>query len=118
MVLHHPRREGNRQAAGNGARNGPVDAGSVTIRNFARTEKTVPVATVRIDKKATARCLTVRDCRMANGLDERIPFIENLGKVEVLTRENNDFAGEWKSLGERMCESRRFTSRAVASRAE
>ena len=74
--------------------------------------------TVRIDKEATARCLTVRDCRMANELDERIPFIENLGKVEVLTRENNDFAGEWKSLGERMCESRRFTSRAVASRAE
>ena len=57
-------------------------------------------------------------CRMANELDEPIPFIENLGKVEVLTCENNDFAGEWKSLGERMFESRRFTSRAVASRAE
>lgn len=55
---------------------------------------------------------------MANELDEPILFIENLGKVEVLTCENNDFAGEWKSLGERMCESRRFTSRAVASRAE
>ena len=79
---------------------GPVDAGSVTIRNFARTEKTVPVATVCIDKEATVRRLTVRDCRMANELNEPIPFIEKLGKVENLICENNDFAGEWKSQGE------------------
>ena len=75
---------------------GPVDAGSVTVRNFARTEKTVPVATIRIDKEATVRRLTVRDCRMANELAEPIPFIENLGKVETLACENNGFAGEWK----------------------
>ena len=65
-----------------------------------RTEKTVPVATVRIDKEATVRRLTVRDCRMANELNEPIPFIEKLGKVENLICESNDFAGEWKSQGE------------------
>ena len=81
---------------------GPIDAGSVTIRNFARTEKTVPVATIRVDNEATVRRLTVRDCRMANELKEPIFFVENLGKVETLVCENNDFEGEWNGRDGKM----------------
>ena len=79
---------------------GPVDAGSVTIRNFSRTEKTVPVASIRIDNDATVRRLTVRDCRMANALKEPMYFIENRGRVGTLVCENNDFSGEWRGCDE------------------
>ena len=74
---------------------GPVDAGDVTIRNFARTEKTVPVASVRIDKEAVVRHLTIRDCRMKNELGKPIPFVENLGRCDRLVSENNELEGAW-----------------------
>ena len=75
---------------------GPVDAGSIVLRNLVRVEKTLPVATVRVEKPAKVRHLTIRDCRMENLLQEPIPFVENRGEIGKLTLENNDFAGgEW-----------------------
>lgn len=74
---------------------GPVDVGNLSIRNFRRDEKTVPVASIRIDPPAVVRQLTVRDCRMNNVLGQTIPFVEQLGKVENFTCENNEFAGMW-----------------------
>lgn len=74
---------------------GPVDVGNLSIRNFRRDEKTVPVASIRIDPPAVVRQLTVRDCRMNNVLGQTIPFVEQLGKVENFTCENNEFAGAW-----------------------
>ena len=77
---------------------GPVDVGNLTVRNFVRDEHMLPVATIRIDKPATVRHLTVRDWRMVNRLDEPLTFIDRRGKVEKLTLENNDFTaapGEW-----------------------
>jgi len=76
---------------------GPVDVGSLTVRNFCRDEKTVPVASIRIDPQAVVRRLTLRDCRMANLLDEEMPFLEQGGKVVSLCCENNDFAGKWSN---------------------
>ena len=74
---------------------GPVDVGNLSIRNFRRDEKTVPVASIRIDPPAVVRQLTVRDCRMNNVLGQTIPFVEQLGKVENFTCENNEFSGAW-----------------------
>lgn len=77
---------------------GPVDVGNLTVRNFVRDERMLPVSTIRVDKPATVRHLTVRDCRMVNRLDKPITFIDRRGKVETLTLENNDFTaapGEW-----------------------
>ena len=74
---------------------GPVDVGNLSVRNFRRDEKTVPVASIRIDPEAVVRRLTVRDCRMNNMLEQEIPFVERLGKVDCLTCENNDFSGAW-----------------------
>ena len=74
---------------------GPVDVGNLSIRNFRRDEKTVPVASIRVDPPAVVRQLTVRDCRMNNVLGQTIPFVEQLGKVVNFTCENNEFAGVW-----------------------
>jgi len=74
---------------------GPIDAGNVTIRSFAREEKTVSVASIRVDKDAVVRNLTVRDCRMNNRLGAPMPFLETLGKVSQLTCDNVEFSGEW-----------------------
>lgn len=75
---------------------GPVDAGSIVLRNLVRVEKTLPVATVRVEKPAKVRHLTIRDCRMENCLSGPIPFVENRGEIGKLTLENNDFSGgEW-----------------------
>ena len=79
---------------------GPVDVGNLSVRNFRREEKTVPVASIRIDPAATVRRLTVRDCRMDNRLDQEIPFVERLGKVDNLMCENNEFSGAWSGKGE------------------
>lgn len=78
---------------------GPVDVGNLSIRNFRRDEKTVPVASIRIDPPAVVRQLTVRDCRMNNVLGQTIPFVEQKGKVENFTCENNEFAGAWSGKG-------------------
>ena len=74
---------------------GPVNADHVTVRNFNRDEKTVPVASFRIDREAVVRNLTIRDCRMCNRLDAAIPFIDKKGKVEGLVCENVVFDGNW-----------------------
>ena len=74
---------------------GPVDVGNLAIRNLSRDERNLPVATIRVDKEAVVRHLTVRDCKMVNRLDRPIQFFEFKGKVEKLTAENNDFDGEW-----------------------
>lgn len=77
---------------------GPADVGTVTIRNFCREEKTVPVATIRVEKDVNVRHLTVRDCRMANCLAEPIPFVEVRGLVGKFVGENNEFLslpGAW-----------------------
>jgi len=74
---------------------GPVDVGNLFIRNFRRDERTVPVASIRVDAPAVVRRLTVRDCRMTNSLDREIPFVERLGKVETMLLENCEFAGAW-----------------------
>ena len=75
---------------------GPIDANHVLIRNFVRDERTVPVASIRVDKDAVVRRLAVRDCRMANHLDVPIPFIEKLGAIKDLVDENNEFSGSWE----------------------
>ena len=80
---------------------GPVDVGNLSIRNFRRDEKTVPVASIRIDPPAVVRQLTVRDCRMNNVLGQTIPFVEQLGKVENFTCENNEFSGAWSGKEEK-----------------
>ena len=74
---------------------GPVDVGNLAIRNLSRDERNLPVATIRVDKEAVVRHLTVRDCKMVNRLDRPIHFFDFKGKVEKLTAENNDFDGEW-----------------------
>ena len=74
---------------------GPVDVGNLAIRNLSRDERNLPVATIRVDKEAVVRHLTVRDCKMVNRLDRPIHFFDFKGKVEKLTAENNDFEGEW-----------------------
>ena len=70
---------------------GPLDVGNVTIRNYVRDEKTLPIASILVDKPAAVRHLTVRDGRMVNGLKENIPFIENRGKIGKLTVENIEY---------------------------
>lgn len=86
---------------------GAVDVGRLTVEGLSRDEKTVPVATLRIDEPATVRTLTVRDCKMTNALETPIPFMEvapipfmvvrgNVGKATV---ENIDFTGRWTQTG-------------------
>lgn len=86
---------------------GAVDVGRLTVEGLSRDEKTVPVATLRIDEPATVRTLTVRDCKMTNALETPVPFMEvapipfmvvrgNVGKATV---ENIDFTGRWTQTG-------------------
>lgn len=77
---------------------GPVDAGTIRLTNLNRAERTLPVETIRVDRPATVRHLTVRDCRMENRLEQSIPFLKNEGRIDRLTVENNDFIaapGAW-----------------------
>ena len=76
---------------------GPVDVGNLSIRNFRRDEGTVAVASIRVDPPAVVRRLTIRDCRMNNLLDQEIPFLEQKGRIERLTCENNEFSGMWSA---------------------
>jgi len=70
---------------------GPLGVGNVTIRNFVRDEKTLPIASILVGISTVVRNMTVRDCRMANGLDEKIDFIENHGKIEKLTADGIEY---------------------------
>ena len=81
---------------------GPIDCGTILLRNISRDERTLPVATIGIDPKATIRHLTVRDCKMVNRLDKPIDFVTNADRVERLVLENNDFIsapGAWRNTG-------------------
>ena len=80
---------------------GAVDVGRLTVEGFSRDEKTVPVATLRVDSATTVRTLTVRDCKMSNALDAPVPFLEAKGTVGKVTVENVDFAGRWTQTGDR-----------------
>ena len=80
---------------------GAVDVGRLTVEGFSRDEKTVPVATLRVDSAATVRTLTVRDCKMSNALDAPVSFLEAKGTVGKVTVENVDFAGRWTQTGDR-----------------
>ena len=78
---------------------GPIDCGTITIRNLNRDELNIPVETIGIDPKATVRHLTVRDCKMVNRLQEPIRFIVGRERVKKLTLENNEFIsapGVWE----------------------
>jgi len=78
---------------------GPVDVGNLTVRNFVRVEKTVPIASIKVDSEATVRHLTVRDCRMENLMDEPIAFIEGADRIKDLKADNNDLlpsADNWR----------------------
>lgn len=78
---------------------GAVDVGRLTVEGLSRDERTVPVATLRIDPAATVRTLTVRDCKMSNALATPIPFMETKGKVGKATVEDIDFSGRWTQTG-------------------
>jgi len=82
---------------------GPIDCGTILLKNLSRDERNIPVETIGIDPKATIRHLTVRDCKMVNRLEQPISFIVGMERVEKLTLENNDFIaapGVWKDTGE------------------
>ena len=87
---------------------GPIDCGTIMLRNLSRDERNIPVETIGIDPKATIRHLTVRDCKMVNRLEKPIRFIVGAERVEKLTLENNDFIsapGVWTDTGnEEDCE--------------
>ena len=70
---------------------GPLDVGSLTIRNFSRDEKNIGVPSIRIDEPATVKRLTVRDCKVINRMEKPLPFLDVRGKVEMSTVENNLF---------------------------
>ena len=81
---------------------GPIDCGTITLRNLSRDERNIPVETIGIDPKATIRHLTVRDCKMVNRMEVPIRFIVGRERVEKLTLENNDFIsapGAWTDTG-------------------
>ena len=70
---------------------GPVDVGSLTIRNLSRDERNIPVASIRVDKDATIGRLTVRDCKVINRMEKPLAFFDVRGKVSTSTVENNAF---------------------------
>ena len=70
---------------------GAVDVGRLTVENFSRDERTVNVATLRVDGPATVGTLVMRDCRMSNALGSPIPFLDIQGKVGRAVVENADF---------------------------
>lgn len=70
---------------------GPVDVGSLTIRNFSRDERNISVPLIRVDPQATVRHLTVRDCKVINRLKKPLAFFDIKGKVMKAVVENNVF---------------------------
>ena len=70
---------------------GPVDVGSLTVRNYSRDERNIDVPSIRVEAAATVKRLTVRDCQVVNRLDRPLAFFDLRGKVERLTQENNMF---------------------------
>jgi len=70
---------------------GPVDVGSLTVRNLSRDEKNIAVASIRVDEPASVKRLTVCDCNVINRMDKPLPFFDIRGKVESVTSENNMF---------------------------
>ena len=70
---------------------GAVDVGSLTISNFNRDERNIPVSTIRVDAPATIGRLTVRDCKVINRLKEPLSFFDIHGKIGELVSENNTF---------------------------
>ena len=70
---------------------GPVDVGSLTIRNLSRDERNIPVASIRVDKAVTIGRLTVRDCKVINRMEKPLAFFDVRGKVSTSTVENNAF---------------------------
>ena len=70
---------------------GPVDVGSLTIRNLSRDERNIPVPSIRVDKAATIGRLTVRDCKVINRMEKPLAFFDVRGKVSTSTVENNAF---------------------------
>lgn len=92
---------------------GPIDAGTIKLTNLVRVERTLPIETIRVDRQATIRHLTVRDCRMENRLEQPIPFLKKEGRVDCLTVENNDFVsapGVWTDMGTK--EVKKMSSKA------
>ena len=73
---------------------GPLDVGSLTIRNLSRDEKNIAVASIRIDEPANVKRLTVRDCKVVNRMDKPLPFLDIRGMVETATVENNMFVAD------------------------
>ena len=68
-----------------------VDVGSLSIRNLVRDEKSIAVATIRVDEDATVERLVVRDCRSVNRTTAPMPFLDVRGCVKSATAENNSF---------------------------
>jgi hypothetical protein len=54
---------------------GPIDVGSLTIRNYSRDEKNIDVPSIRVDAQATVKRLTVRDCQVINRLNKPLAFL-------------------------------------------
>ena len=70
---------------------GPLDVGSLAIRNLSRDERNIAVPSVRVDQAAKVGRLTVRDCKVINRMDRPLPFFDLRGKIESATVENNTF---------------------------
>ena len=70
---------------------GPVDVGSLTIRNYSRDERNIDVPSIRVEAAAKVKRLTVRDCQVVNRLDRPLAFFDLQGRIERLTEENNMF---------------------------
>ena len=67
---------------------GPVDCGTVTIRNLSRVESTLPTATIGIDPAATIRHLTLDGMTLNNHLKKPIPVMTGRDRVKTLIHRN------------------------------
>jgi len=76
---------------------GPVDVGKLTVQNYNRDERLIPVPSIRVDARARVDNLIVRNCRMRNLTKAAIPFFDLKGRVGTRTVEGNEFRGKWVS---------------------
>ena len=64
---------------------------NLTVSNFNREERNIGVPTIRVEKEAPVKSLTVRDSRQCNRTGRPIRFLDINGRVENLVVENNLF---------------------------
>lgn len=67
---------------------GPVDCGTVTIRNLSRVESTLPTTTIGIEPAASVRHLTLEGITLDNQLNATIPVLTGRDRVATLVCRN------------------------------